>query len=83
MKYSVVEVLQDGRSYARVEDDDGTRFGQVVDLRQCETVEERDDAVRIAVLTARAIRVALQKIETASTRGFTLDEERVVASTKT
>jgi hypothetical protein len=61
MEYQVAEQLEDGRTYVVVTEDDGSTFGQIVDLRECETAEQQDEEVLKMITMARAAKAEESK----------------------
>ena len=60
--YTIAEVQPDGRVYAMIERDDGSTFGQAVDVRGAQSDAEIETAIRAAVDTAELIEIAITKL---------------------
>jgi hypothetical protein len=78
VKYTVVEEMGDGRSYCVIERDDGSTFGQIVDLRYAKTQGELDAAVLAAADMADAIALATEELKSGQRLRPTLGEKRTV-----
>ncbi|HEX5130244.1 MAG TPA: hypothetical protein VFV90_10885 [Usitatibacter sp.] len=65
MRYTIMEEMLDGRSYAVVERNDGTTFGQIVDLRGAADDAEVDARMAAAIDTADEIAKAIEARKTA------------------